>query len=67
MPDQCAIVIDEIVRLRKAKGWTQLDVAKASGLTQSVIARIESKRSVPTLGTLLKIVDALDATLSVSA
>lgn len=66
MPEQCARIIDELIELRKARGWTQQDLAKACGLTQSVVARIESKKSVPTLVTLQKIVSALDATLSVN-
>lgn len=65
MPEQCAALIDELVRLRKAKGWSQQELAYACGLTQSVIGRIESKRSVPTLTTLQKIVSALGASLSV--
>ena len=66
MPEQCARLIDELIELRKARGWTQQYLAKACGLTQSVVARIESKKSVPTLVTLQKIVSALDATLSVN-
>lgn len=66
MPEQCARLIDELIELRKARGWTQQDLAKACGLTQSVVARVESKKSVPTLVTLQKIVSALDATLSVN-
>lgn len=66
MPEQCARLIDELIELRKARGWTQQDLAKACGLTQSVVARIESKKSVPTLVTLQKIVSALDATMSVN-
>lgn len=66
MPEQCARLIDELIELRKARGWTQQDLAKACGLTQSVVARIESKKSVPTLVTLQKIVSALDAALSVN-
>ncbi|MBS6700838.1 MAG: helix-turn-helix transcriptional regulator [Clostridiales bacterium] len=66
MPEQCARLIDELIELRKAKGWTQQELARACGLTQSVIGRIESKKSVPTLVTLQKIVAALDAILSVN-
>ena len=65
MPEQCAALIDELVELRKARGWTQQELARACGLTQSVIGRLESKRSVPTLVTLQKIVSALGASLSV--
>ena len=63
MPEKCSALIDEIISLRKAKGLSQRELSKACGLTQSVIARIESKRSVPTIATLYKIIDALDASL----
>lgn len=66
MPEQCSALIDEIIELRKEKGWTQKDLAHASGLTQSVVARIESKKSTPTIATLYKIVAALGASLSVN-
>lgn len=32
MPEQCARLIDELIELRKARGWTQQDLAKACGL-----------------------------------
>ncbi len=56
-------LIDQIIELRKAKGWTQKDLSSACGLTQSVIARIESKKSSPTIITIEKIVSALNASL----
>ena len=65
MPEQCAALIDELVGLRKAKGWSQKERSSACGLTQSVLARIESKKSVPTIATLYKIVSALGASLVV--
>lgn len=66
VPEQCARLINELIELRKAKGWTQQNLARACGLTQAVIGRIESKKGAPTLVTLQKIVAALDATLSVN-
>lgn len=63
MSEQCANLIDEVTKIRKSKGWTQQDLAKASGLTQSVIARIESKKSIPTLATFQKLILAMDKTL----
>ena len=65
MPEQCAVLIDELIWLRKEKGWSQKELSSACGLTQSVIARIESKKSVPTIATLYKIVSALGASLVV--
>ena len=65
MSEPCIALIDNLIQLRKAKGWSQKELSAASGLTQSVIARIESKKSVPTIATLYKIVSALDASLVV--
>ena len=59
MPEQCAMLINDIVEARKARGWTQQELAEACNLTQSVIARIENKKSIPTLTTFQKIVFAL--------
>lgn len=66
MPEQSSVLIDELISLRKAKGWSQQRLSIASGLTQSVIARIESKKSIPTINTLYKIVGALDASLVIA-
>mgnify|MGYP002546149602 FL=1 len=42
---------------------TQTELAEANDLTQSVIARMENKKVVPQLNTLLKIVMALGCNL----
>lgn len=65
MPENCAIIIDRLVEQRHIKGMTQKDLAKAACLTQSVIARLESKKAVPQLNTLLKVATALDCELAV--
>ena len=65
MSEQCAALIDAIIELRKDKGWTQRQLSIACGLTQPVVARIESKRSAPTIATLCRMVDALGAALVV--
>ena len=49
-------IIDSIVETRKEKGFTQKELAATCGLTQSVIARIENKKSIPMLTTFCKIV-----------
>ncbi len=63
MPDKCIAIIDELIELRKAKGLTQRELAKATNLAQSAIARLESKTIVPQLDTLLNIAAALDCRL----
>lgn len=60
MLDKCTSIIDELVKLRKAKGITQKELAKAANLTQPAIARLESKATTPQLDTLLKVATALD-------
>lgn len=65
MPDSCSIIIDRLIEQRHNKGMTQQDLAKAACLTQSVIARLESKKATPQLDTLLKVVAALGCNLEV--
>lgn len=62
-PEQCTALIDDLIELRKATGLSQKDLSAACGLTQSVIGRIESKKSVLTIATLYKIVTALGTSL----
>lgn len=65
VPEQCDRLIDELVSYRKEKEITQLRLAREAGLTQSVIARIESKKSLPQLDTIMKIVDVLGYDLKI--
>lgn len=65
MPENCAIIIDRLIEERHNKGMTQKDLAKAASLTQSVIARLESKKATPQLDTLIKVAAALDCQLDI--
>ena len=65
MPENCAVIIDSLIEQRHNKGMTQKELAKASNLTQSVIARLESKKATPQLDTLLKVASALDCDIAV--
>lgn len=65
MPESCAFIIDRLIEQRHNRGMTQKELAQAASLTQSVIARIESKKAVPQLDTLLKVAAALDCELEV--
>lgn len=60
LPDQCIAIIDKLIELRKAKGLTQRELAKAASLAQPAIARLESKAAIPQLDTLLKVAAALN-------
>lgn len=65
MSENCALIIDTLIEQRKEKGMTQKDLAQATHLTQSVIARMENKKAIPQLDTLLKVVNALGCNLEI--
>lgn len=67
MPENCTRIIDELIEERHKKGLTQKDLAKATNLTQSVIARFESKKNTPQLDTLVKIASALGLSLTLTS
>ena len=52
-------VLGELVKLRKAKGISQVELAEKTGNKQQVISRIENKENSPTLKTLCSILDVL--------
>jgi len=52
--------ISEIKKIRKKLGLTQGDLAKASGVSQSLIAKIEAGRLDPSFSNSKKIFSALD-------
>jgi transcriptional regulator with XRE-family HTH domain len=55
----------EILRLRLLRGWTQAELADALDTKQSAVSRMESGWHRPSLGTLDKIGDVLEARLEV--
>jgi ribosome-binding protein aMBF1 (putative translation factor) len=52
-------VLGELVKLRKAKGLSQVELAEKSGNRQQVISRIENMENSPTLKTLCGLLDVL--------
>ena len=51
--------------LREELGWSQTQLAKAAGMTQSAVARFEAGGTVPTLPVLERLADALGVELAV--
>ena len=49
-----ADLIEQMIEAREKSGMTQRELAEASGLKQSAIARIETMRSIPRIDTLGK-------------
>jgi HTH-type transcriptional regulator / antitoxin HipB len=50
---------------REQRGWSQTELAKRAGMTQSAMARFEAGGTVPTLPVLERIAAALEMRLSV--
>ncbi|MER7457495.1 helix-turn-helix transcriptional regulator [Micromonospora sp. NPDC126480] len=55
----------EVRHLRERNGWSQSQLALASGMTQSAVARFEVGGTVPTLAVLERLARALDRKLDV--
>ena len=54
---------NRILELRKAKAWSQTDLAEAVGISYAQIGRYETKDAQPPAEVLKKIADALDTTV----
>ena len=65
MSESCTAIIDRLIEERHNKGLKQKELAVAARLTQSVIARLESKKATPQLDTLLKVASALGCSLEI--
>lgn len=64
MSESCTAIIDQLIAERHRQGKTQKQLAQDAQLTQSVIARLESKKVTPQLDTLLKVAAALGCDLA---
>lgn len=59
-------LVADLIRLRLAKGLTQEQLAKLLNTKQESIARLESGGSLPSLSTVKRVANALDAELEIS-
>lgn len=57
-------ILKKITKLRMERNWTEYELAKNSGLTQSTISTWYRKNQVPTLPTLEKVCNGFGITLS---
>lgn len=57
-------VLKEITRLRTERNWSEYELAKHSGMTQSTISNWYRKNQVPTIASLEKICIGFGITLS---
>ena len=58
------VVVANVIRLRKERGWTQYDLAAKLGRFQPWVNRLERGRSVPTLRTLADLAGAFEVDIS---
>jgi transcriptional regulator with XRE-family HTH domain len=58
--DMRKLVGDNCARLRKARGWTQEELAERSGLTQQYLSDLERGKRNPTIVTLYELAQALE-------
>lgn len=65
MSENCTALIDQLIAERHRQGKTQKEIAKDAQLTQSVIARLESKKAAPQLGTLTRVAAALGCDIKI--
>lgn len=66
VPEKYTNIIDCLIEQRHKQKMTQKELAEAACLTQSVIARIESKKTIPQLDTLLKVTTALGCDITIT-
>ena len=65
-PAACTMVGNAVAAARARKGFTQKELAQATGIDQSDLSKIERGVANPSIGTLNRIAEALDAKLTVS-
>lgn len=58
-------LIGKLVEAREAKGLTQEQLAKAAGVKQSAIARLESLKATPQIDTLFKVLTPMGYKLAI--
>jgi transcriptional regulator with XRE-family HTH domain len=59
-------LVSAMIKLRLEKGLTQEQLAKLLNTKQESIARLESGSSLPSLSTMKKVAEALDAELEIN-
>lgn len=64
--ENISAIVSAVIQQRTSMGISQRELASLCNIPQSSVARIESGKTVPNLGTLLKIMRPLGLKLTVS-
>ncbi|HBZ41554.1 MAG: hypothetical protein A2Y20_04770 [Firmicutes bacterium GWF2_51_9] len=59
-------LIEQIVRIRKLKKISQVELAKKACVSQQAVSRLEREKHIPKIDTLMKIVDGLGLKLTLT-
>lgn len=59
-------LIEQIVKIRKQKKISQVDLAKKARVSQQAISRLEREKHIPKIDTLMRIVDGLGLKLTLT-
>ncbi|MCL8268760.1 helix-turn-helix domain-containing protein [Leptospira weilii] len=60
---EALLIVENIKRLRKQKGWSQADLADKTQSTLSHINKLETGKYLPSVDNLIKIANAFDVSL----
>ena len=55
---------DNLRRMRKQRGWTQIDLGIKSGINPKTLSSYEQNRTEPNLGEVLKLCNAFDCSIA---
>ena len=61
---QAYVLASALMEARKVRGLTQSALAELSGVQQADISRMENGSMIPTMNTFMKLMDALNVTVS---
>ena len=63
---ECRRIVGEVVSARRGQGFSQQKIARATGMKQPVVARLETSTSSPRIDTLLRLLAPLGKTLEIT-
>lgn len=55
---------ENLIKMRKQRGWTQMDVSIKSGINPKTLSSYENGRTEPSLGEVRKLCDIFDCSIS---
>lgn len=55
---------ENLLKMRKQRGWTQMDVSIKSGINPKTLSSYENERTEPSLGEVRKLCDIFDCSIS---